>query len=223
MKLQIEIHLQSQLLWQLQLLLLLPLPVADALSGGGYLQQMQVKMIYCSIRLLHSQGSPNILDESVMIYAPARRQLVDCGLCLLDTDTHQFGQNWVTTRLLQHVACRTLLLHACLLDKRFSLRVQRSLKRLNAIKTINRSIPIVHWIVHCSGHHVLRLPNWARNCWSIDQLINWSIRRRTMACKLQRRGTLKAFTRNTHNVSQGYFCLELREQFESARHQQWPS
>lgn len=80
MKLQIEIHLQSQLLWQL--LLLLPLPVADTLSAGGYLQQMQVKMIYCSIRLLHSQGSPNILDESFMIYAPARRQLVGCGLCL---------------------------------------------------------------------------------------------------------------------------------------------
>lgn len=82
---------------------------------------------------------------------------------MLDTDTHQFGQNWVTTRSLQHVACRTLSLHACLLDKRFSLRVQRSLKRLNAIKTINRSIPIVRrpsrfaaaelghkWLVNCS-------------------------------------------------------------------------
>lgn len=221
MKLQIEIHLQSQLLWQLQLLLLLlPLPVADTLSAGGYLQQMQVKMIYCSIRLLHSQGSPNILDESVMIYAPARRQLVGCGLCLCQIQIHI---NSDRTRL-RHVCCSTL--HAarscCTLacfDKRFSLRVQRSLKRLNAIKTITRSIPIVH----CSGHHVSRLPNWARNCWSIAQLVNWSIRRRTMACKLQRRGALKAFTTNTHNVSQGYFCLALREQFESSRHQQWPS
>lgn len=53
---------------------------ADTLSAAGYLQQMQVKMIYCSIRLLHSQGSPDILDESVMIYTPARRQLVGCGL-----------------------------------------------------------------------------------------------------------------------------------------------
>lgn len=55
---------------------------ADTLSAAGYLQQMQVKMIYCSIRLLHSQGSPDILDESVMIYTPARRQLVGCGLCV---------------------------------------------------------------------------------------------------------------------------------------------
>lgn len=123
-----------------------------------------------------------------------------CVLYLLDTDTHQCGQNWVTACCMLHAA-RCCTLHVWQIKMRwfFRLRVQRSLKRLKRSK---RSLPID---IKCvSSHHVLRLPNWGSN-WSIVQLVNWSIRRQTMACKLQR-GALKAFTTNTHNVSQGYFC-----------------
>lgn len=72
---------------------------ADTLSAAGYLQQMQVKMIYCSIRLLHSQGSPDILDESVMIYTPARRQLVGCGLCVCVEVSARYRYTSIRTEL----------------------------------------------------------------------------------------------------------------------------